>query len=412
MNTATNSSSQQWRVLAWLNFLIPAMFFGYEYLLRVLPSILFTTLHQQFVVSATQMSFVLSWYYYAYALMQIPAGLLVDRYGSRLFIGIGLVTCMLGSMLLYSASSIYMVGLARILMGLGGAFSFVSCVRLICLWFAPEQFVFLTGLAVMIGTSGAIFAHVTIAPSLSVYGLGHTFLWILSLGLILLYAVFQFIREPERDPVARSQRAVQTQALFRNKSLWVLALYAFLLTAPTSSFAALWGTSFLVNVYHFTLPQSASYIGLVFLGWVIGAPLFSLLGRRQQYAFRWMALAALCSAVMLLTLLLHTLQHLWLLSLLLFCFGFFSAGVVLSYTGVREFVGAEHAAAAGGFVNLFAMMAAVFTQPFIGVLLDGFSALHHEAWQSFGSLHLALLILPVFQVAALLMILMSRRHHT
>src|SRR3990167_1067620 len=409
VNANIKLNTASYKVFAWFNFLVPALFFGYEYLLRVLPSILFTTLHQHFHGSAVQMSFVLSWYYYAYALMQIPAGLLVDRFGARFLVATGLLLCMMGSFIFITADHIWSIGIARILMGLGGAFSFVSCVRLICVWFAPRQFAFLTGIAVMIGASGAIFAHITVAPSIRVLGIGQTFIGIFAIGVILLLIALQFIREPE------SARSIQLpaekryhKAILANKILWVLALYAFLLTAPTSSFAALWGASFLANTYQLNMSHSASYIALVFMGWVIGAPLFSWLGCKQKQSYWLMGLAALFSSLMLLTILLFKLPTLLSLGVALFGFGFFSAAVVLSYTNLRAVVTKEQVASAGGFVNLFAMLAAVFAQPLIGLLLDLFSLFHQHAWQTLGLLNAALMILPVFQVMAMILIFSVR----
>ena len=120
-----NTKNKKLSLMAWVICLIGAIFYCYEYLLRIEPSVMVTDLMKQFSVVATGFGFITAAYYYAYTPMQLFVGVLIDRYGTRLMIGIGIITCAAGSFLFSVSSSVYVAAFSRLLIGFGSAFAFV-----------------------------------------------------------------------------------------------------------------------------------------------------------------------------------------------------------------------------------------------------------------------------------------------
>ena len=118
------------RSRAWLVWLVAAIFYAYEFFLRISPKVMLPELAQAFNVHARQIADLSAAYYFAYACMQIPAGVLFDRYGIQKLLIAAAILVTAGSLLFASTSHLTLADLGRVLMGLGSAFSFIGCLKL------------------------------------------------------------------------------------------------------------------------------------------------------------------------------------------------------------------------------------------------------------------------------------------
>ena len=123
------------RSRAWIAWSIPAIFFLYEFMIRVSPGVIEGDLQAQFEVSTTQIGFSMSMYYYAYAPMQLVVGILLDRLGGRWPMAIAALICAMGCFLFAVAGGMSGLGAARFLMGFGSAFAYVGTVYVGSIWF-------------------------------------------------------------------------------------------------------------------------------------------------------------------------------------------------------------------------------------------------------------------------------------
>src|SRR3990167_3377616 len=128
---------------AYVVFLLSASFYLYEYILQVAPSVMADSMMETFHVSAAGFGIVSAFYFYAYAPMQLPAGVLFDRYGPRKLMTFALLLCSLGAFFFASTDSLFTAALGRFLIGVGSAFSFIGVLVLISRWFPPNQFALL-----------------------------------------------------------------------------------------------------------------------------------------------------------------------------------------------------------------------------------------------------------------------------
>ncbi len=121
--------------------LVGALFYCYEFLLRILPGTLQSELSIAFGhISATTFGQLAALYYFAYSPMQLPVGMLIDRFGPRRLLSFACLCCMLGSYLFMTFSSLWIAGIGRLLVGFGSSFAFVGSLTLMMHWL-PRRYI-------------------------------------------------------------------------------------------------------------------------------------------------------------------------------------------------------------------------------------------------------------------------------
>jgi MFS family permease len=136
-----------------LSWGLVSLFFFYDYLLKFSVSILKPALMEDFNITPTDFGFIISMYMITYTVMQIPAGILIDRKGPRKIITFAAVICGLGCVLFSYADTTLLLLLGRAFIGLGASFSLVTCSKLAATWFNPNRFAFLFGFMVTLSLS-------------------------------------------------------------------------------------------------------------------------------------------------------------------------------------------------------------------------------------------------------------------
>ncbi len=110
---------------------IGALFYCYEFILRIVPGVLQSELSAAFGnVSASTFGQIAALYYFAYSPMQLPVGMLMDRFGPRRLLTLACLCCTLGSYLFSYSTFLWIAGMGRFLVGFGSAFAFVGVLSL------------------------------------------------------------------------------------------------------------------------------------------------------------------------------------------------------------------------------------------------------------------------------------------
>ena len=109
---------------------IAALFYSFEFLLRISVSLMVPDLMQSFAVGATVIGNISAIYYLSYQVMQIPAGMLLDRFGIKRLLSIATLIVAIGCFLFSTSSTIWLIMLSRLLIGLGSAFAFLACLKI------------------------------------------------------------------------------------------------------------------------------------------------------------------------------------------------------------------------------------------------------------------------------------------
>lgn len=332
---------------------------------------------ERFHIDATRLAFFTVLQLVVYAGMQIPVGVMLDRFGSRRLLLAGLVGMTAGQLAFAYAESFTVAVLARALLGAGDAMVFVSVIRLVVIWFLVRQAPLVTQLTGQVGQLGAIAAAGPLALALDTLGWTRTFALASSLGVVLMVAVALVVKDSpyRRDRVV----AVKLRALTASvRQVWGnpgtrLGMWSHFVTPfSVTVFGMLWGFPFLVQAQGLS-ERAAAILLMVMTGWVMvsGLLLAWLVGRFPFYR-SWIVVGVVLTmaswwAVVLLR---DTPAPLWMLVVLVCVTATGGPASMVGFDLARSFTPVEASGRANGVVNIGGFVAALLAMGVIGVVLD------------------------------------------
>ena len=399
---------------AYVVFLLSASFYLYEYILQVAPSVMADSMMQTFHVSAAGFGIVSAFYFYAYAPMQLPAGVLFDRYGPRKLMTFALLLCAAGSFFFASTDQLITAGLGRFLIGIGSAFSFIGVLVLVSRWFKPTQFALLAGIAQLMSSIGAMFGEMPLAKLIDLVGWRNASFILSRSGVGLAALMWTIIRDYPKPPthVEPKRKLIdewrRLHDVCRRSYTWITGLYACAIWTPIAVFGALWGVPYLQQKFQISVLVASGLCSMIWIGIGIGSP---LLGWVSDYFYsRRLALAissilGLAATICLLYVSGLSIQSMY---LVLFVLGLGAGGQTVSFAVVKDNNPPELVGTASGFNNLSVLIGGAVFQPLVGVFLN-----HSAGWQlidgvsvySIESFNSALLVMPGSFLISLLIVL-------
>ncbi len=380
-----------------------AIFYYYECLLQVSPSVMTSNLMQAFSIHAEGLGYLSAIYFYAYASMQIPVGMLLDRFGPRKLLSVAAITCGLGAVIFSQSHLLFFAGLGRLLIGLGSAFAAIGCLKIAAIWFSVDRFAWLAGLTVMLGMLGATTGQAPLAYLVNNIGWRSTLLSLGVAGLFLGLALFSFIKDGEKNQRQEQQHLSKDfinnlKAVIKNRKIRVATCYCGLVFAPMPALAALWGVPFLTSSCHYSKEIAAGLVSLVYVGCAIGSPMWSALSNHMGKRRLPLMLGAVGAFITSTLIVIFPTSSTLFLSINLFLFGLFCSSFLLVFAMVREISPNKNTATALGFTNMSTMLGTAILQAVIGKILDIFwhGGLEHGVRiYSAHNYQLALIIVPL-----------------
>lgn len=393
---ATTLPTREPRLLPLLAWATGATFFFYAWVLRVAPSVMVEELMRDFAVGAGVLGHLSAAYFYGYAGMQIPVGLLLDRFGPRRLMTTAALVCAGGCLLFGAGNSLAMVTAGRLLIGASAAFSLVGAMAIAGQWFPAHRFAIFSGLAMAAGMAGGVFGQAPLRFAIEASDWRTAMLLLAAGGAILAVAAWATVRDRWRGTGGMAVALSGLGAVVRHRQTQLIALAGLGTSAPLLAFAGLWGVPFLETAYGMSRASAAGLTSVFFVGWGLGAPLFGWLsdriGRRRDPLLIALALKTVALAALI------YIPGLPLVALIALSFlvGFFGSAQILCFALVKENHTSALSGTAIGFLNSIVTGAGALFQPLVGILLDlawtgevasGTRVYHAEAYRlAFGSL--------------------------
>lgn len=358
-----------------------SMFYLYGFTLKIMPSAMTDELMRGFGINAQLLGILVGFMYYGYTLMQIPVGLLFDRFSSRVLLTFSLMMCSLGTLIFALTYNIWIASAGSFIMGLGEAFAFVGVLVLAARWYPAKYFALIVGLVQLMGSLGAIVGEGPIALAVNHIGWKNTVMSLAGFGFFLALLMWLVVRDnPGNKPAEHlSQQVSQYSELQRlrivgrNWQTWWLALYSFFIWAPILIMAGLWLVPFLVALYHTSNTMAATAASWVWVGIGIGSPLFGWWSDRLGLRCFPLVVSAILSLVPA-VIIIYTQNLSWpLMYFLLFIFGVGGSGQALSFSLVQDNNPPQVGGTAVGLNNMAVVFGGAILSPFAGFLL-------HSRW--------------------------------
>lgn len=376
--------------IGWLICGLGAIFYSYEYLLRIAPSVMENSLRAHFNLSATGFGLLSSIYYFAYVPMQLPVGVLLDRYGPQRLLTFACFVCVLGTFLFTGTDVYWVAALGRFLMGFGSAFAFVGVLKLATIWLPENRLAMASGMTSALGPIGAMlgdnFLELFVERMGWIKTLNMTAYFGIGLTIILWFGIHDKKGKYRQHGTVSSMKngMIDLGLIMRNKQIWVNGMYGCLVYLPTTVFAELWGIPYLIHAHGLTSHAAGIANSLLFLGFIVGAPLMGYASDRlARRKFPMLFGAAGAAIIMMIILYMPGLNESTIQYLMFFLGLLYSAQAIVFAVG-RELSPGEAAGTAMAVTNMIVMLGAMFLQPLVGRLLD-FSLSTHSAGAATGS---------------------------
>jgi len=369
----------------WVIFWILACGYVLVYFHRLCPAVVAVEMMRDLKTGGALTGFLGAAYFYPYAVMQLPAGLLSDSWGPRNTITLFFAVAFIGSVILGAASSVFFAILGRTLVGLGVAMLFVPTMKILAEWFRMREFAFMTGMLMALGGLGSLFAATPLALLSSWIGWRYSFILVGVLTLVLAVLVWIFVRDrphdfgwpPPEEPVQSATSAIglmeSVRRVFTCKAFWPIAVWFFFDCGIFFSFGGLWGGPYLIQVYGLSKAQAAQILSMLAVGMIIGSPLLSYLSTNIFRARKPVLVLSSIILVGLTTPLAFFTATIPLALLYVLCLGlgvFSAAIVVIGFTTNKELFPVQIAGTATGIVNLFPFAGGAVFQPLLGYFLE------------------------------------------
>ncbi len=273
----------------WLIWFTAALFYFYEFFVRVAPSTMEPELQDAFRLTAAGLGAAMGVYYVVYSPMQLLAGSLFDRFGAKRVLVPAVAIVGAGCLLEVLGHSDFLLTAARFMQGFGSAFAFVGTMFLAAEWFPRSMLALLSGLTTSLGMAGAILGNAGIATVVETFGWHPAMICAAGVGLIVAVAILFVV--PHESPARRArgeaaelpQRPNVFRALltvYANPQSWYAGLVGTALYMPLSVLGALWGQEYIMTVGAMDHEPAANAISMLYVGWLIGGPLAGLYSDR------------------------------------------------------------------------------------------------------------------------------------
>ena len=370
---------------------LAAAIYLFGFFQRVTPAALANDLMRDFELSGAGLGNLSAFYFYAYAAMQIPTGVLVDRLGPTRLLLIGSIAAGAGAVLFALAPQVGVAAAGRALIGAAHGIAWVSMLTLVAHWFAPSRFGTMSGVSLAVGTLGAVLAGPPLRMLADAFGWRDVIAASGGVALMLALGAWRLMRDDPLDrrymsyapvsahaAVMRAARAAGEHGHFmhdlveilRYRNTWLIFWTNSGVCGAFLAFTGLWGVPFFVQHHALTVSQATGVTSAMLVMFAAGGPAFGALSdriRRRKLPF--VAGSAL-SAAGFGALALVPDAPLALLVPMLVAAGFGAGSMACSFPFATESVPPRLQGAVTGMVNSGVMVGALTMMPTFGLVLD------------------------------------------
>jgi MFS family permease len=368
--------------LSWTVWGLGAVLYLIGFYQRVAPAVMTSELMMSFNISAAGLGNLSGIYFYSYVAMQVPTGVLADRWGPRRLLSAGALVAGAGALIFATAPNFIWAGMGRLLIGGSVAVAFVAMLKLAAHWFAPRQFALASGMALFCGIVGAVFAGVPLRLLVGAMGWRPVMAASGFLTLAVAGLIWMLVRDDPGEKGYTSYAYALSEVtprhgfmpdikeIFKHRNPCLLCFIPGGIVGSVLTFSGLWGVPFLTTHYGLSQAGAAALCSTLLVAWAVGGPVFGALsdriGRRKPLYVSGCIIGVLAWVVIIFV----PGLPLNILTVLLVCAGFSSGCMIIGFAFAKESVPHFLAGTVSGIYNMGVMLGPMLLQPAVGLILD------------------------------------------
>jgi MFS family permease len=383
-----------------LVFLPFAVGYYLSYLFRTINALISAKLVEELGLDASSLGLVTSVYFLTFAAVQLPLGIMLDRYGPRRVQSGLLLAAVAGAALFAMAENLPTLVVGRALIGLGVAGALIGGLKAIVFWFPENRVPLVNGCYIMLGALGAVTAT-SPAEWLQVH-IGWRGLFDILAVVTAGAAVLIFMVVPDPTPASsavRPRHSISLKAIYGDPRFWRLAPLSTMCISTAWAFQGLWAAPWLADVEALQRPEIVSHLLVMAIALSAGALLLGIAAdrlRKRGIGPDFVLAMTACGFVAAeLSLILGMPSHVASYAAWAAVAGV-GAATVLSYSILGDYFPKEIAGQANAALNLFHIGGAFVLQEAIGLIVD--------QWASHGGHYPPLAYKSAFTLIVLLQI--------
>lgn len=377
------SHPTRWR---WLLWALLAAGFALVSFHRVTTAVLAEDLSRAFDTTGAELGLLHASFFYIYAGLQLPAGILVDRVGSRRVAAAGLAVMAVG-VLGFALAPTYAVGFAaRALLGLGGSVLYTATLRFLANWYRPNEFATMTGWTVAAAGLGGVLASTPLAIAIDSAGWRTVLVAVGVGGLGLAVVTYLTVRDRPQDAGFDPLDGVQpppstvdlatvvtnTKRVLRERETWLMGTMLFVVFGTNFTVLGLWGVPYIADLYDVSVQTASTFVFVGNVGFLLGSPIMGTLSDRIGHRTELVLGSCVVFTVAYGLIFLLVTPPLLVAGGLFFVALFVMGGAVIAFTVAKERHDAAASATATGAINSMGYFGAAVFPAVMGSVLDAY----------------------------------------
>ncbi|MEQ8201665.1 MAG: MFS transporter [Syntrophomonadaceae bacterium] len=357
------------------------------YFHRTSTAVMATDLTAAFNIAPTAIGLFGSMYFYAYAIGQLPAGILADKWGIRNTMSVFVLLAGIGAIMFGMSQTFSMALVARFLVGLGVGFIYVPAMKFLADWFRKNEFATYSGVLLAVGNIGSLASTAPLVALIAAIGWRNSMTSVGIASLVVCVLLFLVVRNKPVDVGGATVEEIQdlppanphpigiaasVGALVKSYTFWTVAVMFFVLYGTIMGFQGLWASPYLMNVYGLTKAEAGKILMMIPIGMIFGCPISGIIADKVIRSKKKVVMLGVTLNILTWIPLVFMIDSmsLGLIRVLMFIYGFFGGWFVVMYANLKEHIDLRMSGTATGFLNFFVFAGGAVYQQVMGVIVE------------------------------------------
>lgn len=395
---------------AWVAFAITSTYSLMQFFLQVSTDMMASDLMKSFSIGEGGVGMITSAFFWAYLLIQVPAGLLIDRFRLKNVLIASSAVLTAGCLMFAFSESFSMAVISRFLMGLGAGFGFVGMLFSIGEWFPKRFFPVLVGVGELVGMVGTSAGQV-IAPHFVMAEGWRPLMVLMAICTAAICVLMILFLRNRGEHTGNKNINIHTlgktiSAIAKQPIVWACGIFTTGTFGFLTVFVDVWGVPFFEHTYHFTYIQANHAMAFVLAGIAIGGPILGWIAGKTGRIRLTMGISGFVLIALTCVIVLHIFDNNLIINPIMFILGVTCSAYLLPFTIVGQYVTPEKQGSTVAFTNTIGLLSAVILQPIIGHTIGYLN----NAYTLKESYSIAIWILPIFMLLTMISLFWAKEN--